>query len=145
MSTFQGKRSTFETFCDRMEVTQMHRPDPLWSFTDAAGHVHRWHVGGEPVTIGMAYDPLLPYETPTLVWVKDGEEWWEDDDEPHPVGHLECAQCGDHVTPRYTTDSSRHFIPGLRHFLIDGVEVTEDEFRKRLEAEQKSSHPSTDA
>ena len=66
------------------------------------------------------------------MWVKDGEEYWDGDDEPHPVGHLECAECGAHVTPKSTTDTHQQFVPGLRWFKIDGVRVTEAEYRLQL-------------
>ena len=65
---------------------------------------------------------------PSLIWVKDGEEYYEDDDEPHPIGHLECRQCGEHIQPRSTADEFQQFAPGLRWFTIDGRRVSKDEF-----------------
>lgn len=119
----------FEMQCDPIEVTSLHRPDTAWVFTDAHGHEHRWFVGDKPAT---SYRPSERYETPSLVWVKDGEEYWEDDDEPHPVGHLECRQCGEHIAPRYRPDDCVQYIPGLKHFYVDGRPVTEDEFKALL-------------
>ena len=74
--------------CDSIEVTSRHRPNPSWTAVDSHGHEHRWYVDGVPAT---SYNPMTKYETPTLVWVKDGEQWWSDDDEPHDVGHYECV------------------------------------------------------
>jgi len=95
---------------DLIEVTSSHRPDPAWVFIDAHGHEHRWHVDGKPA---MSYNPSAKYGTPSLVWVKDGESYWPDDDEPHEVGHLECRQCGEHIEPGYTADTIRQYVRGL--------------------------------
>ena len=78
------------------------------------------------------YNAVHDYVTPTLLWVKDGEEFWEDDDEPHDVGHLECRQCGEHVSPGYTADTYRVYIPGLRWYRINGESVSEQDFERRL-------------
>jgi hypothetical protein len=112
---------------DLIDVTSMHRPDTSWLMTDAHGHEHRWYSGGKPAG---NYRPDEKYETPTLVWVKDGEEYWEDDDEPHDVGHLECGLCGEHVAPRYRSDSCRQCIAGRPWFRVDGRYVSEEEFQK---------------
>lgn len=126
----------FESGCDLVEVTSLHRPDTGWRVTDTQGHEHQWYVeGGGPDGSHIAasrYSPSLPYITPTLIWVKDGEEYWEDDDEPHDVGHLECRQCGWTIKPRYTADDCVQMIPGLRWFRINGQPVSEAEFRARL-------------
>jgi hypothetical protein len=122
-----------EMGCERLDVTSLHRPDTSWSYVDHAGHVHQWHVaGGGPAT---SYDPSRAYETPTLVWVKDGEEWWEDADEPHAVGHLECPQCGEHVQPRYMADTCTQYIAGLRWYRINGRSVSESDFKARIPPE----------
>jgi hypothetical protein len=121
----------FEMQCDLVDVTSLHRPDPTWRHVDAHGHEHRWYVDGTPA---VSYDPSARYETPSLVWVKDGEEFWDGDDEPHDVGHLECRQCGDHVEPRYTADDTRQHIPGLRRYRINGEPVTPEEFARRYKA-----------
>jgi hypothetical protein len=128
MSASYSDVDRFETWCDLIDVTSLHRPDTAWRFVDANGHVHQWFVGGK---VAETYRPDVKLETPTLVWVKDGEEYWEDDDEPHPVGHLECGQCGEHVLPGYTADAYTQYIPGLRHYLINGVPVSKDEFEQR--------------
>ncbi len=120
----------FEVHTDMIDVSMLHRPDTAWKHVDANGHAHRWHVTGhaEPAT---SYAPPASYETPSLVWVKDGEEYWEDDDEPHDVGHLECRECGEHVSPGYTSDTTQQMIPGLRHYRINGQSVTREDFERR--------------
>ncbi len=114
-----------------MEATSFHRPDVSWVYIDRESHVHRWQTGGQPAT---SYSPTCAYTTPTLVWVKDGEEYWDGDDEPHPVGHLECAQCGDRVTPGYRADDTTQYVPGLRWFRINGHLVTPEEYDARWRA-----------
>jgi hypothetical protein len=129
MSKLHLSDHTFACEYDRIEVTALHRPDETWRHVDAQGHEHRWYTNGQPVT---RYDPNAEHTTPTLVWVKDGEEWYEDDDEPHDVGHTECRICGEHIQPGYTSDKARQFIRGIGHFYIDDEPVPEDEFRRRL-------------
>lgn len=124
----------FEYGCEMLDVSSMHRPDTAWKHVDAQGHEHRWYVDAVPAT---SYNPMDHYETPTLVWVKDGEEYWEDDDEPHEVGHYECAQCGERITPAYTADTWAQYMPGLRWHRINGTPVSPDEFTRRLEAKSQ--------
>lgn len=128
----------FEVQCEPVEVTSLHRPDTSWVHADKAGHEHRWYVendgpDGRHISASL-YSPQHRYITPTLIWVKDGEEYWEDDDEPHDVGHLECKQCGEHIQPHYTADSNRQFMPGLRQCFINGEPVSLEEFQRRYEA-----------
>jgi len=123
----------FATGCDLIEVTSLHRPDTAWRFVDAKGHEHRWYVNGQPAA---TYRPEARFETPTLIWVKDGEEYWEDDDEPHDVGHLECRECSAHVKPGYKPDDCTQHIPGLRWFRINGESVSKEEFERRVEEER---------
>jgi hypothetical protein len=117
--------------CERelIDVSMLHRPDETWRHIDAQGHEHRWYANGQPVT---TYAPNVEYTTPTLIWVKDGETWYADDDEPHEIGHTECAICGEHVRPGYTSDSHKQYIAGLAHYYIDDQPVPEEEFKKRL-------------
>lgn len=117
----------FETFYDRIEVTSLHRPNPGWRHVDAAGHEHRWYTGGSPAE---RYDPLLRYDVPTLVTVVDAEAT---DDYPG-VSHSECRLCRARVWPGYTADFSPQYIPGLRHYRINGERVTPEEFERRARA-----------
>lgn len=111
----------FESGCDMLEVTSLHRPNLSWHLIDDEGHGHRWLPAGN-------YNPTIKYEVPSLVWVKDGEEYWEDDDEPHDVGHHECRLCGQRIEPGYCPDSSEQYISGLRWYRVDGRSVSREEF-----------------
>lgn len=120
----------FEMHTELMDVTSLRRPDTSWRVIDANGHEHRWYVNGQPAA---SYDPEKSYETPTLVWVKDGEEQWDDDDEPHDIGHLECRECGEHISPRYTADTTTQHIPGIVSCRINGERVSPEEYKARYE------------
>jgi hypothetical protein len=119
----------FESTCDMMDVTSNNRPDTSWRDTDANGHAHQWYVDGRPAT---NYRPEFKYETPTLVWVRDGV-YYDDEGEPHDFGHTECAICHERVTARFTADANTVYMPGIRRYSINGQMVTEDEFRRRFQ------------
>jgi hypothetical protein len=121
----------FRTYCDQFEVTSMHRPNTSWRFTDAHGHEHRWHVTGDehPAT---RYLPTETYDVPTLEWVKTGEEWIEDAEEPFEVGSYFCKVCGEEVDKGFTADDTRQFIPGMRHYTIDGESVSAEVFAAKV-------------
>lgn len=120
---------TFEIKCDLFDVTSLHRVDTAWRVTDSKGHVHQWFEGEKPA---VAYNPSSKYLTLTLIWIKDGEEYWEDDDEPHDVGHLECKECGEHIWPGYRADDTTQYIPGIQRYLINDRSVSREEFEQRL-------------
>jgi hypothetical protein len=120
----------FECEVERIDVTCLHRPDDAWAFTDAAGHEHRWHFDGKPGT----YRPQAKADVPTLKWVRTGTGYYEDG-EPYAIGHHECRECGEHVTPQHTADSHRQYVPGLRYYSIDGQSVDEATFRAEAEKE----------
>jgi len=123
----------FEVTVEPIDVTQLHRPDVGWCFIDAAGHIHEWHILGQLIA-ATRYNPNEQYEVPSLIWVKDGEEFWEGDDTPHDIGHHECRRCGEHLEPRFTADTHRQYVAGPKRFLINGHPVTPDEFEHRLRA-----------
>lgn len=118
----------FECGCEPVDVTSSRRPDTGWTVVDANGHEHRWYVDGKPA---MEYDPTKQHETPTLIWVKDYEELADGEDDPVAMGHLECRQCGEHITPQYTADTHRRYIPGSRWFRINGEYVSPEEYERR--------------
>lgn len=130
MSVVQRRHNgdVLEMSCDRIEVTSNHRPDTSWVVTDKVGHEHRWFANGSPAS---RYSPMDTHDVPTLVWVKDGEEYWAGDDEPHDVGHLECRQCGEHIRPRYTADDCRQYVHGLRRCCVNGLPVSLEEFQRK--------------
>ena len=111
---------------EMLDVTSNHRPDETWVFVDAAGHPHFWTFKGER----GRYRPDGA-ELPSLVWVKDGEAYWPDSDEPHDIGHYECRVCGEKVVPRYTADETTIYIKGLTSYRIDDELISRDEFIRR--------------
>jgi len=117
---------TFEVQCDMIDVTSMSRPDTDWRYTCRGGGLHAWYRDQAPAS---SYRPEARYHTPTLRWVHDGWGYYEDG-ERYEIGHHECAQCGEHITPRRTADTSQQFVPGLRHYFADGVPVSKEEFER---------------
>lgn len=159
MSIIHVGNDTFEINQDRMEVTSiMPRPDLNWVFVDANGHEHRWLSSAkcEACDAGMrlvdkihynelhggatwgicrklTYHPGSSYSTPSLKWVKTGEEYWEDDDEPHDVGHLACLQCDEKIEPGTMIDPNVYYIAGLKTCRINGQVVRSyEEFMERF-------------
>ena len=128
MSTYSTNEDTFEIYRDMMDVTSMSRPNVGCILVDKAGHAHRWLEDGKLAT---HYNPSAHYEIPSLVWVKDGEKYWEDDDQPHDVGHHECRICGEHIVPPYCADTYQQYAPGLVHYKINGLSVSKEEFERR--------------
>lgn len=80
----------FESGCEPIDVTSLRRPDTGWRHIDAHGHEHRWYTDGVPAD---TYSPTKSYDVPTLTWVVDGTEYYEDG-EPYEYGHHECRECG---------------------------------------------------
>jgi hypothetical protein len=118
----------FETGCDLMEATSSYRPDTGWRVVDAQGHEHRWYVDGAPA---VSYHPSAKHETPTLVWIFERWGYYEDG-ERYAIGHHECHACGEPIEPRFTADTTRQYVPGLRWFRINGESVSPEEFERRV-------------
>lgn len=125
---------TFRMWCDEVEVTSNHRPDPSWRYIDAAGHVHGWYMVGPngELTLASSYDQQARYDLPSVRLVVEIES-----DDYHPaVSHHECLQCGEHVAIGYTADTYRVFVPGLKHYTIDGAHVSEEEFKREVDIDR---------
>jgi hypothetical protein len=121
----------FEMKRDPIDVTTLNRPDPKWSFTDAAGHVHQWHVGGKPA---KRYSPAANYELPTLRWIVDEpatDDWPEE-------GHYECITCGATAVPGTCADTIQQFIAGPARCYIDGIPVSRETFETEFEKAKKA-------
>jgi hypothetical protein len=118
----------FRTEVDTVDITSnVPEADPEWSFTDGHGHEHRWQ--NYEIKGGLWVEGA---ELPTLRWVVD-EEWVDEDGDDREEGHYECIECGDKVTPgRRMPPAVCRTIPGMRHFYIDGEEVDEETFRRKL-------------
>ena len=129
-----GDGTVLRSEVDMIDATMMHRPAVGWKHVDAAGHVHEWHVvkadgSRESAT---SYSPLQSYDVPSLAWVKDGE-WYDEDGEPHPVGHNECRQCAERIEPAYTADTCQQMVPGLRRYYINDEPVSREAFTQAYE------------
>lgn len=94
-----------------IDVTSCNRPNPLWSFTDEAGHVHRWHVVGDPQP-ATTYDHRRSYEVPTLESVSEEPEY-DGEGEYWTPSHYECRECREHVSPGYCADTEQVFVAGI--------------------------------
>jgi hypothetical protein len=90
-----------ETTRPYVEVTRRSRPDTNWHVVDALGHAHAWYVDGQPA---RTYDPTWSYELPTLTFVVDYVEYYEED-VPISHGHHECARCGERIEPGRKPDA----------------------------------------
>ena len=133
MTTYHIGNDVFEVDRNLMEVTSMRRPDVGRVLTDCRGHKHPW-CGPDGVPAAR-YDPSVSYTMPSLTWVKDGEEYYEDDDEPHDVGHWECRECGEHIVPPYTADTHPQYVAGILRCRVNGESVTREEFMRRIRAD----------
>jgi len=119
---------TLEIIRETVDVTSAYasKPDPDWTFTDAAGHQHYYNkneTGG-------------PH--PTLEWKPDMvhcADCHEDEDR----GGLVCKICGEEIQPGFVPDPGPHVIPGLVSYLIDGEPVSKqaaEDFMAAMERER---------
>lgn len=115
---------TFEIHRDYEEFWNMNAPDERWTFTDAAGHIHRY---------GSDDDPY-----PTLVERSERVEDWDEDGEDASYNRTwhECRLCGEVIRPG--TTERMESIPGLIHYWVNGKPVMKDEY-DRLFAEFKAA------
>lgn len=99
---------------DTIDVTSLGGssiPDPNWSFTDPAGHVHT-------------------HASETFGWVYEDEEFYFDADgeEYNGDGHYECTACGAEVPPPGTKISApagvREYMAGLVNYRIELADGT---------------------
>lgn len=83
-------------------------PDPTWSYTDLAGHAHRW----------------IERIVPTLVRVVDGHYWCELCRDEHETDHEECRECGEWIVPEVIHRGPHSFtVPGMLEAWVE-VEIT---------------------
>jgi hypothetical protein len=133
MSKQYTANDEFECGQDPINVTSNNRPDTDWKEIDLNGHVHQWYMDGKPAT---SYRPMLKYETPTMIFVKDDVGYYPDGGE-YDIGHYECVTCHLHIgPPKGTPDTYEQYISGLRWFKINGESVSGDIFKQRLEEAQ---------
>jgi hypothetical protein len=116
---YSGDFGTLRVETDMIDVTSnLPRPDKAWTYTDRAGHDHRWDHG-----------------YPTLVVVDEETYWCEDCGDEHTDSHYECPRCGEEIRPGLVGPSlHREYIPGRTEYLLNGEPISEDEARRIIEA-----------
>lgn len=128
----RARRDVFEAYSEVIEETPDDHPDPSWSYTDKAGHVHRWHVldlSGGYVLAAEAYVPGATYEVPTLEVLEEHPGVWDaENEELIPVYYRRCAQCHERIAPGTTGPLFRVYRAGALHYRINGVEVSRREY-----------------
>lgn len=133
MALFIHNGKQLEVTTELIDITSLSRPDPSWKFIDPAGHLHRWHD---------AQGPLKDYHgqachVPSAVRVRTPEEDYAEEDYGDIIetSRLDCKLCGHQdISPGTCADTTRVYMPGLRHLFIDGVEVSREEFNAAYRA-----------
>ena len=91
-----------------------------WTFTDAAGHEHRYERGF----------PTLRHVIDAEHWCNGNEGWMHHDPHMHvDAAHFECVQCGETISPAMDPPFTPKKIPGLLSGQVsgmrsDGVKIT---------------------
>jgi len=128
--TKSGRR--FESFHDLIEATSMHRPNPDWVYVDPQGHEHRWTLTKDGVVI-QGYHPSAQADVLSCGW--QSVDYYTEEGEKIDIGYHICAQCGVRINPGYMADETHQYVRGLRHFRIDGKDVSPDVFKAELRKE----------
>ena len=97
-------------------------PNEKWKYTDKAGHEHYWKDG---------YPTLVLKSEHVYCDCCDG---YEDD-------WFECPICGEVIKP--TSEPKIYHVAGRISHTIDGMPVTEEEFKKELALAYESLKPKT--
>jgi hypothetical protein len=112
--THDGHTLTVER--ESVDVTAISEPDPAWTYTDMAGHEHRAVSEDAPHVDRVTY--------PTLLRKYGDETWcWECQD-THRDEWLECADCGERITPGTRAGRPRSIL-GMITYTIDDEPVSE--------------------
>jgi hypothetical protein len=105
------------------DVQQVHHWDyrKTWRHTDAAGHEHYYDAStpGSPFPTLEERSEHVPCDDPECGC--DGHErtWYV------------CIFCGETVSP--AVEPTTAYIAGRTHYCVDGVEVSAEEYRRRLD------------
>lgn len=104
---------SFEKVVDQVDVTtNAPRRDQTWQTSHACGTILNWD---------------------NVEWYVDRITWCSQCLEDHEDGHWVCPKCLKEVNPRMVGPSGiRETIPGMVHYLIDGVEVPPLEWHRQL-------------
>jgi hypothetical protein len=123
-SVIRGDFGELRLEVDMIDVTSaLPRPDPRWTYTDQAGHQHR-------------YDKTAPgHYYPTQVVVTEEPYWCPDCHDEHSDSHYECPLCGEEIEPGLVSAPLyREYMPGLASYYLNDEPITKDEY-ERLVAE----------
>ncbi|KKK92732.1 hypothetical protein LCGC14_2699970, partial [marine sediment metagenome] len=88
-----------------VDVTPMNEPDPVWGYTDPAGHKHRYETGVELVSTSDLH-------VATVESVSLGAYWCEDCCDEHEEFEIRCKECAAPVTPGTRAVTDQRFMPG---------------------------------
>jgi hypothetical protein len=110
------------TEVDMIDVSSaLDRPDKRWTYTDRAGHEHRYE---------RRLDDSLDHY-PTLVVVREESYWCPDCHEEHADSHKECPLCGEMITPGLVSAPLyREYTPGMQRFYLNDEEISPDRYRE---------------
>jgi hypothetical protein len=122
--TYQFPDRIYAVECEVQEFWTMNATDERWSYTDKAGHVHRYERGED-------HYPTLAEKSRTVTNYFDGDEY------ESVETWMVCRECGEVIEPG-TTEGMLH-IPGPTAYRIDHEFVSKDHFDRRL-AEDKARH-----
>lgn len=114
-----------EIITEMIEVTPMSEPDPRWTYTDDAGHVH---MAAETDDGRVWYSTLETYSEDHECDLTCGEDGCP--------SYLGCRICGERISPRQRAGRTR-WIKGMTAYLIDGCHVDEAAARALAAAWQR--------
>ncbi len=113
VSRIKNDDDMLEITRDVIEVTPMRTIDDDWEYIDLKGHLHRWQNNKLP-SLRKVIDSLADEEYPES-------------------SHMICKHCGQTINPGYKEPDAREYIQGLGHYRINGIDVTKEQFEKRLQ------------
>lgn len=110
-----GTLTVHRDYADVSTMRPTYGRDDNWAYRDDAGHVHTYDAdGGTPTLTRVAEEG---YHCPDCRDFHDGDS------------HMECAECGEEVTPgtKVIREAGTQRLLTGEEFLIDGEPVTRDE------------------
>lgn len=114
-----------EIIRNMIDVTRIKEPDPNWAKKCECGVIHKWTCFDEkwPESPGLC-SPILP----NLIWVVDSPG---SDDSPE-IGHYECSNCSQEISPAYRTPIGNYYIPGRISIFINDQPATKNDLLNLL-------------
>ena len=102
---------------DRIDVSTLtaSKPDPSWTFVDAAGHFHAFDHDGQLPTI-VRREELVVVESDEQ---EDGDDDFDEYSEgSYTITHQDCALCGEEIKPSHVPDNPHRTIPGRTSYTL---------------------------